>query len=529
MISVIIPARDASDTLGACLEAVRAQRSLEISPEVIVVDDGSKDETAQIAERHGVRLVRLPGEGPAAARNAGARAARGEILAFTDADCAPGIDWLTQLTRPFEDPHVVGVKGAYRTQQSGLVPLFVQAEYEHKYERLARQTSIDFIDTYSAAYRRDIFLQNGGFDPSFPVPSVEDQEFSFRLARKGYHMVFAPHAIVEHQHDKSLREYLRRKFGIGYWKAYMLRWLPEKALSDSHTPASLRWQIALLGLAVVGGLLGLRWAVAGWLALASLGLFYLTALPFLRKIRAEAPGVLMAAPVLLLVRAAALGTGLVAGFVSPPSTTARRAGGLSLGHRAAKRVLDVVGASFGLVLSAPLVALAAVAIKLDGSGPVFFTQERAGENGKPFRMIKLRTMVVGAEKQVGQVLAANPLSGPVFKIPNDPRVTRVGRVLRRWSLDEIPQLWNVLRGEMSLVGPRPEECWVVAQYDDRQRARLAVKPGLTGPMQVGGRGSLDMEQRLALEMDYIENCSLWKDLAILSRSIPAVLSGRGAI
>ena len=528
MISVIIPARDAAGTLRACLDAVGAQRGLETSPEVIVVDDGSKDETAQIAESHGARVIRRPAGGPAAARNAGARAARGAILAFTDADCAPTPEWLKHLTGPFEDPRVVGVKGTYRTRQSGLIPRFVQAEYEHKYDRMARQTSIDFVDTSSAAYRREVFLQNGGFDTSFPVPSVEDQEFSFRLARKGYLMAFAPDAVVEHLHDQNLAAYLRRKFGIGYWKAYMLRWLPEKAFSDSHTPASLRWQIGLLGLTALAAVLAIGWPAALWVALAGLGLFYLTGLPFLWRIRGKDPALLPAAPLMLLARAAALGAGLAVGFIAPPSTSARREGGLSLGHRTAKRALDLVGATIGLIISAPVVALAAVAIKLEGRGPVLFTQERAGENGRPFRMIKLRTMVVGAEKQVGQVLASNPLSGPAFKIPDDPRVTRVGRVLRRWSVDEIPQLWNVLRGQMSLVGPRPEECWVVAQYDDRQRARLAVKPGLTGPMQVNGRGAMDMEARLALEMDYIKKGSLWKDLSILVRSIPAVLSGRGA-
>jgi lipopolysaccharide/colanic/teichoic acid biosynthesis glycosyltransferase len=231
---------------------------------------------------------------------------------------------------------------------------------------------------------------------------------------------------------------------------------------------------------------------------------------------------------MLLARAAGLGSGWVVGFVAPPATRPRGAPGLTLGKRAIKRVLDILGSSIGLILSAPIVLLAALAIKLEGPGPVFFTQQRAGENGRPFRMYKLRTMVVGAEEQVGQVLASNPLSGPVFKIPNDPRVTRVGHFLRRWSMDELPQLWNVLRGAMSLVGPRPEELWIVERYNDRQRVRLAFKPGLTGPMQVYGRGSLDMDARLDLELDYIRYYSLKEDLKILARTIPAVVSGRGA-
>jgi lipopolysaccharide/colanic/teichoic acid biosynthesis glycosyltransferase len=193
-----------------------------------------------------------------------------------------------------------------------------------------------------------------------------------------------------------------------------------------------------------------------------------------------------------------------------------------------KRILDVFGSIMGLLLAAPILLLAGIAIKLDSPGSVFYCQERVGLNGKIFRMYKLRTMVVDAERKVAQVLATNPLQGPVFKIPDDPRVTRVGRFLRRWSLDELPQLWNVLRGEMSLVGPRPEESWVVAQYTDLQRLRLEIKPGLTGPMQVSGRGDLDMDERLRLELDYIRKGSILEDLKILIKSLPAVISGRGA-
>ncbi len=527
-ISVIIPARDAAETIEPCLRAALDQLNLPAEHEVILVDDGSVDETARIGERLGVRVIRQENAGPAAARNAGAAAARGEILAFTDADCQPSPEWLSHLTRPFRDAAVVGVKGAYLTRQTGLIPRFVQQEYSFKYRRMAAQEQIDFIDTYSAAYRRDVFQANGGFDSAFAVPSVEDQEFSFRLARKGYRMVFAPRAVVYHRHDRSLGEYARRKFGIGYWKAFMLRWLPEKTFQDSHTPPTLRWQILLLAFTLLTLPAGLAWPSAGWLPLVFLATFYATALPFLGFIARADRRVLVIAPWMLLLRAGALGFGLAWGLVLPPRRQPRVYTGLAPVERFLKRSLDLVGATIGLLFSAPLILLAALAIKLDSRGPVFFTQDRAGENGKPFRVCKLRTMVVDAPQKVAAVLAENPLEGPVYKIPNDPRVTRVGRFLRRWSLDELPQFWNVLRGEMSLVGPRPEETWVVAQYTDRQRQRLAVKPGLTGPMQVGGRGELDMEARLALEIEYINNYSLWRDVLILARTLPAVFSGKGA-
>ncbi|MBC8332260.1 MAG: sugar transferase, partial [Anaerolineae bacterium] len=353
--------------------------------------------------------------------------------------------------------------------------------------------------------------------------------FSFRLARKGYRLVFAPKAIVLHQHDKGMGEYIRRKFGIGYWKAFMLRWLPEKTFKDSHTPGSLRWQILFLALTLgIAALVGIFWSPGWWLIFTSLAVFYLTALPFLGHIRWEDPEVLLISPLMLLLRAGALGFGLVKGFIVPPRAHPRKYTGLSFPKRFLKRGLDIIGALIGLTVFSPVLALAAVAIKLDSSGPVIFSQERAGENGVPFQVLKLRTMFLGSEERVNEILDQNSLEGPVYKIPNDPRVTRVGRFLRRWSFDEIPQFWNVLRGEMSLVGPRPEETWVVSQYNDHQRQRLAIKPGLTGPMQVGGRGELDMDERLALELDYINNYSVWVDLSIIFRTIPAVISGKGA-
>ena len=223
--------------------------------EIIVVDDGSNDDTVEIAHRAGVTCFTIPPSGPAAARNYGAQRARGEILLFTDADCVPAMTWAAELSSVFRDRSIAGAKGVYKTSQAGLTPRFVQAEYASKYERMARQPSIDFIDTYSAAYRRDVFLANGGFDIAFPAPSVEDQEFSFRLAKKGYRLVFVPKAVVYHQHDLTWREYATRKFWIGYWKAILLRRHPEKAFGDSHTPPSQRWQIALLALAGMGAML----------------------------------------------------------------------------------------------------------------------------------------------------------------------------------------------------------------------------------------------------------------------------------
>jgi exopolysaccharide biosynthesis polyprenyl glycosylphosphotransferase len=195
---------------------------------------------------------------------------------------------------------------------------------------------------------------------------------------------------------------------------------------------------------------------------------------------------------------------------------------------AMKRAMDVVISGTLLALLSPLLAAIAAAILLDSGRPVFFRQRRAGMEGLPFTMLKFRTMVADAEQRLPELIDLEKLDQPAFKIPGDPRVTRIGRRLRRFSLDELPQLFNVLRGDMSLVGPRPEEESVVALYDERQRGRLAIKPGLTGPMQVYGRSDLTFEERLAMERDYLDNLSIAGDLAILLRTPRAVIRGEGA-
>ncbi len=195
---------------------------------------------------------------------------------------------------------------------------------------------------------------------------------------------------------------------------------------------------------------------------------------------------------------------------------------------AIKRGLDITVSAGLLALMSPVLVLSAILIKLDSRGPIFFRQIRIGKKGNPFTMYKLRTMDADAESQLDDLIDLDALEEPVFKIHNDPRITRVGRFLRRSSLDEVPQFFNVLAGNMSLVGPRPEEEAVVALYDERQRQRLSVKPGLTGPMQVAGRGSLNFEERLALERDYLDNLTVAGDISILMRTPRAVIRGDGA-
>jgi exopolysaccharide biosynthesis polyprenyl glycosylphosphotransferase len=195
---------------------------------------------------------------------------------------------------------------------------------------------------------------------------------------------------------------------------------------------------------------------------------------------------------------------------------------------ALKRAFDIALAVIGLVLLSPLFFLVGLATLVDSGRPIFFRQTRAGERGRRFQMLKFRTMVKDAEARLPELVPFDDLEAPMFKLKADPRVTRVGRPLRRTSLDELPQLVNVLRGEMSIVGPRPEQLELVERYAPEHQFRLQVKPGITGPMQVYGRGELTFDERLAVEREYVENLSLARDIRILLMTLPAVFRRRGA-
>jgi exopolysaccharide biosynthesis polyprenyl glycosylphosphotransferase len=195
---------------------------------------------------------------------------------------------------------------------------------------------------------------------------------------------------------------------------------------------------------------------------------------------------------------------------------------------AAKSLLDRTLALLALIALSPLFAAVAVMIKCDSDGPVFYKQTRLGRNGRKFTLWKFRTMTDGADREKTRLTALNEMSGPVFKITDDPRITRLGRILRRTSVDELPQLFNVFRGEMSLVGPRPPLPEEVVRYDGWERRRLSVKPGLTCLWQIAGRNEIDFEDWMKLDLQYIDNWSLAKDAEILVKTIPAVLRGIGA-
>lgn len=205
---------------------------------------------------------------------------------------------------------------------------------------------------------------------------------------------------------------------------------------------------------------------------------------------------------------------------------------LSKGARAMKRMVDVIGASIGLVVAAPLLITIAVLVKADSHGPVFFTQRRMGEEGRCFTVLKFRTMYTDAEERLRKILERDPVRRRQYeryhKLPDDPRVTRIGRWLRQTSLDELPQLWNVLCGDMSLVGPRAYMPRELPKMDGLNRPVLQCPPGITGLWQVSGRNDLDFETRVSLDVHYMQDWTLWLDFYILLKTVPVVLTGEGA-
>jgi glycosyltransferase involved in cell wall biosynthesis len=313
-ISVIIPTFNSAKELTKCLESFKTQTISNENYEVMVVDDGSNDGTKDAAAKYPIRYIYQQNHGPAAARNNGANQAYGEIILFTDADCEPQPNWIEEMIKPLDDPQVVGVKGAYKTRQKKLVARLVQIEYEHKYERMKKFKYIDFIDTYSAGYRKDIFLKYNGFDERYPNASVEDQEFSFRLSHDGHKMVFNPNAVVFHKHSASLMGYLRKKYKIAFWKAFLLKRHPGKIKTDTHTPQSLKIQM-LLALCILLGIAGPVYQPMYYVSALSVITFLLSCIPFVLFALKRDPAVAFVSPVILFLRSLALSLGLGVGLI----------------------------------------------------------------------------------------------------------------------------------------------------------------------------------------------------------------------
>jgi glycosyltransferase involved in cell wall biosynthesis len=314
-VSIIIPTFNGASRIGNCLDALLDQ-TVERDAEILVINDGSTDGTADVVARHsGVRLITQSNAGPAAARNRGALEARGTIILFTDDDCVPTPEWLAAMIEPFKDPSVVGAKGIYRTRQRSLAARFVQIEYEDKYRRMSDLPQIDFIDTYSAGFRRDRFLEMNGYDTSFPVACAEDVELSYRMSTRGWTMRFVPAAIVFHTHPDTLWRYFNKKYKFAFWRVLAVRKNPNKAMKDSHTPQLMKLQLLfapVLLLATVGDLVVHPRVPASLLVCAA---FLVSTLPFAWRAVPKDPIVGLLSPVLLAARACAQLVGVTAGLI----------------------------------------------------------------------------------------------------------------------------------------------------------------------------------------------------------------------
>lgn len=312
--SVIIPAYNAEKTLSSCLESLAEQSVRKEDYEIIVVDDGSTDGTSKIAKGFNANHIFQTNKGPAAARNRGAREARGAIILFTDSDCVPEHNWIQEMVGPFSDADVVGVKGAYKTRQKEMAARFAQAEFEDRYDLLQKSSSIDMIDTYSAAFRKDVFLKMGGFDESFPVANNEDTDLSYRLAAAGYKLVFSQNAFVYHTHPDTLMKYLRLKFRRGYWRMVVYRRYPDKAVRDSYTPSVIKIQTILMALSLPLFLLSWFIPLLLYPALLSWGIIILSSFPFSLKTFKKDKLIGLVSPVVILLRSLVFACGSLLGI-----------------------------------------------------------------------------------------------------------------------------------------------------------------------------------------------------------------------
>lgn len=313
-LSVVIPAYNSEKSLYYCLESLTNQSIPKASYEVIVVDDGSTDRTSEIARDFNVKYLFQENQGPASARNKGVRNASGEIVLFTDSDCVPDHNWMQEMISPFKDPEIVSVKGAYKTRQKELAARFAQAEFEDRYDLLQKSVTIDMVDTYSAAFRKDIFLNMGGFDENFPVANNEDTDLSYRLASKGYKLVFNPRAFVYHTHPDALLKYLKLKFRRGYWRMVVYRRYPDKALKDSYTPVVIKIQTMLMALSILLFLLAWIEPKLIYLALMCWGLIIVSSFSFSIKTFKKDKPVGLLSPGVILLRSLVFALGSLLGM-----------------------------------------------------------------------------------------------------------------------------------------------------------------------------------------------------------------------
>ena len=316
--SVVIPSFNATKHLPDLLSGLISQTTKPL--EIIIVDDGSTDNTKDSINllTKKVKLLKYfykKNGGPAKARNFGAGKSKGNIIVFTDSDCVPEKNWLEEIIAPFENKKVGGVQGAYKTKQKELIAIFSQLEIAERYEKMKKAKNIDWIGSYSAAYRLDVFKKLKGFDESFPIASGEDPELSYRLQKQGWKIVFNPKAIVYHQHPKTISKYLKTKFFRACYRPKMYAGHKEKMLKDSYTPQALKFQILCFYLMVLSLILTLFNVLFITVFGIFLTLHIVLGINLFNLAWKKDKTVALASMPLLLLRSIVFGTGLIWGMI----------------------------------------------------------------------------------------------------------------------------------------------------------------------------------------------------------------------
>ena len=315
--SVIIPAYNSEKTITPCLESALNQDMPKDEYEVTLIDDGSTDNTRKIAKTFAVNIVPQKNQGPAVARNNGAEKARGDILIFTDSDCELERDFVEKITAPIiQNPEIVGVQGSYKTKQKEFIARFVQVEIETRYQKMAKKRFTDFIGTYAAAYRKDVFRNFGGFDTGFPLASGEDAEFSYKLQSSGCKLVFEPQASVYHLHPSNLISYMRIKFFRGYWRIRLYKKHPKKTINDSYTPQSLKIQVLTIPFFFFFSAISIFQPLFWFVPLCIFFMFAFYSIPFIRLFRKNKFTKSYFIPGVLFLRAASIFAGLLCGIIN---------------------------------------------------------------------------------------------------------------------------------------------------------------------------------------------------------------------
>lgn len=316
-VSIIVPVYNAEATVENTIRALLDQ-DYKGKYEIIFVDDDSTDRTTHMIMKYdAVKLVTQEHGGPARARNRGAKVARGDTLVFTDADCVPEDNWLSNMMKPLEKDEIDGVQGAFRTRQKSVIARFVQQEIEDRYTKMQKEKFIDFVSTYSAAYRKIMFLEEGGFDETFTTASGEDTELSYRLASKGHLLFFNPGAIVYHTHPDNLWWYLKMKAGRAYWRTKTYGKHAGRMVKDSYTPQVLKLQIGLFYLFAFGMITSALYHPAAYTAAGSAVLLFVSSLPFSLRVMAKDFFVGLISPIMVFLRSGAFAYGLLNGILRP--------------------------------------------------------------------------------------------------------------------------------------------------------------------------------------------------------------------